>query len=95
MWMASFTTKFWQVVGLMDYDEFKEALELILNVTCYGYYVKGKTLMSDRLFDMLEVCYHNLYGDNAPMRSCEDGTKYDVDVIEVFNKLEQGGRITS
>lgn len=44
---------------------FKQALNYVLSVLCYAYYVKADNLVSDIAFDELEKIWKDLYNVNA------------------------------
>lgn len=44
---------------------FKQALNYVLSVLCYSYYVKDDNLVSDTTFDELERIWRDLYSVDA------------------------------
>lgn len=50
----------------------KQALEMLLDLFCYAYYVKSDSIVSDQLFDELERLYCLYCAEQyAPSRACE------------------------
>jgi len=69
---------------------FKQAMEYVLNVLCYSYYVKSDNLVSDKTFDELEKVYCDLFGEqHAPRRAQELIECYSKGVIIVYELIKQ------
>ena len=69
---------------------FKQALEYVLDLLCYAYYVKHDNLVSDQTFDQLERMYMKLIGEQtAPRRSKEFPEAYSKGVVVVYDIIKK------
>ncbi len=67
---------------------FKQAFEYLLDVLCYGYYVKHNTLISDQAFDELEKLYCKTFNEShAPSRAMESEVCYSTGVKVVYDLI--------
>ena len=67
---------------------FKPAFEYLLDVLCFGYYVKSDNLVSDQTFDELEKLYCKMFDEKyAPKRACERGELYSRGVEIVYEMI--------
>ena len=68
---------------------FKQALEYVLDLLAYAYYVKADPIASDSTFDSLERLYTKLFKkDTAPMRGIEEESMYSTGVKVVYKALK-------
>lgn len=69
---------------------FKQAMEYVLDLLCYAYYVKSDNLVSDNTFDELEKLYCKLFKEyTSPMRSLELGWLYSTGVHVVYDEFKK------
>jgi len=70
---------------------FKQALEYLLDLCCYAYYVKADSLVSDKTFDEIERLYCVLTGNTeAPNRGNEGGRlPYSQGVQFIYEELKR------
>ncbi len=73
---------------------FRQALEYILDLLCYAYYVKDDNLVSDHTFDGLEILYYITTGKkHAPMRAVGGkGDSYSNGVKCVYKVIKEENR---
>lgn len=74
---------------VVEMYEFKQALENILNLLCYAYYVRYDNLVSDQVFDELEKLYTKITGKLAPMRSIESDKSYSNKTKMLYNMINK------
>ena len=56
---------------------FKPAIEYVLDLLCYAYYVKNDNIVSDQTFDELEKLYCKMFDkEHAPNRASEREETY-------------------
>jgi hypothetical protein len=68
---------------------FQQALEYLLGVLCYAYYVKHDTLVSDQLFDELEKFYCKLFKvDYSIYRGAESEGVYTTGIKVVYDFIK-------
>lgn len=68
----------------------RQALEYVLDILCYAYYVKDDNIVSDQVFDELEKFYCKLTGlDTAPMRGVEIDNKYSMGVKVTYDYYKE------
>ena len=70
---------------------FKQALEYILDLLCYAYYVKADNLVSDKTFDELEKVYCKLFEtETAPRRAMEREECYGYGTKFIYSLFKGG-----
>jgi len=74
---------------------FKQAIEYVLDVLCFAYYVKSDNLVSDFTFDELEGLYCDLFDTGAaPHRAQEIGITYSMGTEVVYEAIKRRQRET-
>lgn len=69
---------------------FKQALEYILDVLCFAYYVKSDNLVSDQVYDSLEKMYCAITGaPAAPRRGIERQNGYSTGVVWLYGEIKR------
>jgi len=69
---------------------FKQAIEYVLDLLCFSYYVKGDNLVSDKTFDELEKLYIRIFKHKtAPMRGIESKYGYTTGVQHIYFSIKQ------
>lgn len=69
---------------------FKQAIEYVLSVLCYAYYVKHDSLIDDQSFDQLEKVYCKLFKTKtAPNRAMEREECYTNGVKVVYDEIRR------
>lgn len=72
---------------------FKQALNYVLDVLCYAYYVKSDNLVSDIAFDELEKIWCKLFDtDTCPSRAMEREECYSNGVRVVYDEIKKKGK---
>lgn len=72
---------------------FKQAIEYVLDLCCFAYYVKHDTLISDTSFDELEKLYGKMFNkEHAPMRAIELTSLYSNGVQAVYDSLKRNNK---
>lgn len=69
---------------------FLQAIEYVLDVLCYAYYVKSDNLIDDQSFDQLEKLYEKLFDtQHAPNRAMEREECYSNGVKTVYYEIKE------
>lgn len=67
---------------------FTLAVERLLDVACFSYYVKADNIISDHAFDELEKFYCKLTGEKTyRMRGVELEEKYTTSTKDIYSSL--------
>ena len=78
------------MVKKRDQMGFKQAIEYVLDILCYAYYVKGDNLVSDFTFDELEKLYCKMFNkEHAPSRAMERDVCYSYGVQMLYDEIKK------